>query len=98
MNGTHIIDAIHNYLNDIHIPEDYKTIPCIRYAYNTAVNAQYQNNNNIINDNIINNNHANQNFDIMLTTALNAVNNRLNNRINQTNNQNNQINNQMHIG
>ena len=49
MNGAHILDAIHTYLSDIYIAEDFKTIPCIRYAYNTAVNAQYQNN---INDNI----------------------------------------------
>jgi hypothetical protein len=86
MNGTHILDAIYTYLHDIHISEDFKTIPCIRYAYNTAVNAQYQNN---INDNTIYNN-ANHNFDIMLTTALNAVNNQLNNTNNEIN-QNNQI-------
>jgi len=91
MNGAHILDAIHTYLSDIYIAEDFKTIPCIRYAYNTAVNAQYQNN---INDNIYNN-HANQNFDIMLTTALNAVNTQLN-ELNQ--NILNQNTTNMHIG
>ena len=92
MNGTHILDAIHTYLHDIHIPEDFKTIPSIRYAYNTAVNAQYQNNI-VVNNDIIYNNHVNHNFDIMLTNALNTVNNQLI----QNNNHPHQ-NNQMHIG
>ena len=73
MNGTHILDAIHTYLYDIHLDDDYKTIPCIRMAYNTAINAQYINNNiNNVNPNNINPNNinANQEFDIMLANAL----------------------------
>ena len=67
MNGTHILDAIHTYLYDIHLNDDYKTIPCIRMAYNTAVNAQYINNTN----QNINLNNVNHDFDTMLTSALN---------------------------
>jgi hypothetical protein len=74
MNGTHILDAIHTYLYDIHLDDDYKTIPCIRMAYNTAINAQHIDNvNPNININNVNPNNININndFDTMLTSALN---------------------------
>jgi hypothetical protein len=84
MNGTALLDAIHTYLYDIHIEDNYKTIPAIRTAYNTAVNVQYANYNNynnvtINNINVNNNiNNANQNFDIVLTNALNYTHNFIN--------------------
>jgi hypothetical protein len=71
MNGTHLLDAIHTYLYDIHLADDYKTMPCIRMAYNTAINAQHMDNINQNNVNNININNVNHDFDTMLTSALN---------------------------